>query len=114
MLSTKKLFTELLENLLYRTQRGFKTAPSAIASGGYLDVPITFAKAYESTPTVVATLSADSSSTTSENAKVEAYVISASTSGATIRLYNAATIARTPSFTWIAVGKVPSIGGGTP
>ena len=106
MLGVKELLLKLILTSAYRVQRGYKTAGSSIAAGGYLDVQVTFGHAYASAPIVVASLRADSASTTGENAKVEAYVIAQSTTDATIRLFNSASIARTPSFNWIAVGPV--------
>lgn len=106
MLNAKKTLTHLLNNLLYRTQRGYYSASTAIAAGGYADYTITFPKAYDTVPTVVATLTADSASTSAENAKLEPFIISATTSQVIIRVISASSISRTPAFTWIAVGKI--------
>lgn len=112
MLSIKKLLEHLIVTLTYRTQRGYVVG-SSIPAGGYGDYSITFSKAYDTVPTVMVTLTTDSASTTGENAKIEPFVIDTTKNGATIRVMNSASIARTPSFNWIAVGKIPT-GGGTP
>ena len=106
MLNVKELLEFIIVSLSYRTQRGY-VAGTSIAAGGYADYPITFSKAYDIAPTVMVTLTSDSSSTSGENAKLEPFVIATSKTGATIRVMNSASIARTPSFNWTAVGKVP-------
>lgn len=111
MLNVKKTLTHLLNNLLYRTQRGYYSASTAITAGGYADYTITFPRAYDNVPVVVATLTVDSASTSAENAKLEPFIIDTTTSQVKIRVINSSSISRTPAFTWIAVGK---IGGDTP
>lgn len=105
MLSVKKLLTKLLIDDKYKIQSGYKLG-SSIASNSYGDFSITFPRAYSSAPIVLATLLTDPSSTSSENAKIELYVVDVTTTGATIRAFNSATLARTPRFNWVAVGKV--------
>lgn len=105
MLEIKELFSKLLLNY---PRRGFYEGTS-ISAGGYADFTVPFDRTFATVPTVVVTLCADTTSTTSENAKVEPFVINATTSNFKVRIFNSSSIARTPAFTWIAVGK---FGGG--
>ena len=75
---------------------------TSVPAGGYADVPVTFARAYDSTPTVVVGML--STSTSSEIGLCSVALESASATGFTARLFNAGASARRPSFCWIAIG----------
>lgn len=83
-------------------QHGSVGQTTSVPAGGYADVPVTFARAYDSTPTVVVGML--STSTSSEIGLCSVALESASATGFTARLFNAGASARRPSFCWIAMG----------
>ena len=75
---------------------------TTVASKSYRDVNINFGKTYASAPTVVASLG--SSSTSADIGSMSVGVVSVTTTGATLRIFNDSGNARTPSVNWIAIG----------
>lgn len=72
-----------------------------IAGNTFEDIEVAFAKAFDHTPTVVASLY--STSTAAGVGRVSVSAINVSARGFTCRIFNGDTVARAPGFNWIAV-----------
>ena len=81
---------------------GWKSLSSAVASGTYTDVSVTFNKTFSSAPHVVCGFC--STSTGATFGRCSCAVHSITTTGCKIRMFNGDTAARQPEFYWIAVG----------
>lgn len=77
---------------------------SATVSGqSYSDFNVTFAKAYDSIPYVLVSLLSDS--TSPEIGNITPAVLSTTTSGFVIRLFNNGSTSRSPVIRWLAIGR---------
>lgn len=78
-------------------------AQISVSARSYKDVDISFTgKSFSSNPTVTATLV--STSTAYQLGNVSVAVVSTSTTGATLRVFNADSTSRAPAINWIAIG----------
>lgn len=105
MLSTKKLYTKILDFLSTKVVKKVEIA-SGSASGvsvpanSYKDVQVNFGKTFSAVPTVVCSLY--SSSTSSDLGRFYISPINEGTTGFTARIFNGSSNARTPAIRWIA------------
>ena len=76
---------------------------SQVAAGSHQDFSITFDHTFGSAPVVFAQASLANSATSNENGKITFVMISSTTTGAVIRAFNNANIARGCSFNWVAI-----------
>ena len=95
MLDVKKL----LAKILYRSCGGAFFVGN-IAANSYKDISVTFDKAFDALPSVVVCL--NSNSTSPNMGYVTAAVLSRSTTGFVVRVFNADTSTRTPWVDWVA------------
>lgn len=95
MLDIKKLLTKLL----YRSCGGAFSVGN-VSANSYKDIPVTFDKAFDAVPSVVVCL--NSNSTSPKMGLVTAAVLSRSTTGFVVRVFNADTSTRTPFVDWVA------------
>ena len=72
-----------------------------VAANSYVNKSVTFAKAFSSTPPVVAGM--DSASTAATIGNITVAVTTVSATGFTARIFNAGSTGRAPGFFWIAV-----------
>lgn len=94
----KELFSEV--ESIPQIQHGSFQAQSVTANG-YKDYTVTFPVTFAKTPTVVAIFGGSSTAAAMGNCSIG--LLSASTTGATIRIWNNDSTARTPTVHWIAV-----------
>ena len=98
MLNVKKLLTKLM----YRTCGG--AFPVGNVSGGsYKDLTVTFDKAFSAVPSVVVCL--NSNSISPNMGLVTAAVLSRSTTGFSVRVFNADSSGRSPYIDWVATAS---------
>lgn len=90
------------ETVVPTIERGSVGQSTTVPAGGYADVPVTFGRAYDSTPTVVVGL--QSTSSAAAIGQISVAVTAVSATGFTARLFNAGSTDRSPGFTWIAMG----------
>ena len=89
----------LLAKILYRSCGGAFFVGN-IAANSYKDISVTFDKAFDALPSVVVCL--NSNSTSPNMGYVTAAVLSRSTTGFVVRVFNADTSTRTPWVDWVA------------
>lgn len=102
MLNVKKMLTKIT-NQLANIECGRVSNLGEVSSNSTKDATITFTSTFSSTPTVVACL--ESSSTGYGMGRLTCAVLSVSTTGFTVRVFNADTSARSPYIQWIAIAK---------
>ena len=102
MLNIKKLLSKVTRQLS-DMQCGRITTLGEVSSNNKKDVTVTFAKAFSKTPNVVACF--ESSSTAYGFGRMTCGVLSVSTTGFTVRVFNADTSPRSPYIQWIAIAK---------
>ena len=102
MLDIKKLLGKVARQLL-DMQCGRITTLGEVSSNNRKDVTVTFAKPFSKTPNVVACF--ESSSTAYGMGSLSCAVLSISTTGFTVRVFNADTSGRSPYIQWIAIAK---------
>ena len=102
MLNIKKLLSKVTRQLS-DMQCGRITTLGEVSSNNKKDVTVTFAKAFSKVPNVTACL--ESSSTAYGFGRMTCGVLSVSTTGFTVRVFNADTSARSPYIQWIAIAK---------
>ena len=81
--------------------QGGTVAGQAVSPGQFLDVSVTFPKAYSIAPTVVACL--NSTSTSAEMGLITISANAITTTGFTARIFNGGSSSRSPAFRWVAI-----------
>ena len=74
---------------------------SSVTAGSYLDYSVTFANAFSTTPTVVACF--QSTSVAGAFGRCTLGIVSTTTTGFTVRVFNGDTSGRAPNINWIAI-----------
>ena len=87
----------------YTVMSGSVSDNTSIPAGTYVDIQVSFGKTLVSIPNVVASNSGSSATQSMENGKLTCTVISKSTSGFTVRVFNNSSITRTGAFDWVAI-----------
>lgn len=81
---------------------GFVSQGTTVPANGYVDHTISFGHTYQSAPMVLTSLI--STSTGADFGQITIAVQARTTTGATIRIFNASSTNRTPGFIWLAIG----------
>lgn len=102
MLNVKKMLTKIA-NQLANIECGRVTNLGEVSSNSTKDATITFSNTFSEAPKVVASI--ESSSTAYGMGRLTCAVLSVSTTGFTVRVFNADTSARSPYIQWIAIAK---------
>ncbi|MBQ6499861.1 MAG: H-type lectin domain-containing protein [Mogibacterium sp.] len=99
-MNTLSSILKFIGNRFNRIQGGYLSGQN-VGANSYLDRQITFPNSYSSAPAVAVTLS--STSEAGEMGQVMAAAINVTTTGFTVRVFNAGTATRTPALHWIAI-----------
>lgn len=74
-----------------------------VNAGTYGDIDVAFPAAFSASPTVVVGMAGSTASLVMDNGKLSYVVISTTTTGFTVRMFNNSSIGRSPMFNWIAM-----------
>lgn len=102
MLNVKKMLTKIA-NQFANMECGRVTNLGEVSSNSTKDATITFSNTFSEVPKVVACI--ESSSTAYGMGRLSCAVLSISTTGFTVRVFNADTSPRSPYIQWIAIAK---------
>lgn len=101
-METVKLFTAVMKKLMElsgRIQSG-KTAQVTVPGNSYKDISVKFTKAFSKVPIVIPCL--NSTSTSSDIGNITVAVTEVTTTGCTLRVFNAGSSNRAPVIYWLA------------
>ena len=85
-------------------QSGHVGALGNTSAGAYKDAAVTFPRAFAAAPVVV--VGFETASTAGTFGRCCVSVVSATTTGFTLRFFNGDSSNRNPGFTWVAVGRM--------
>lgn len=91
---------KFIGNRLEHIQGGYLSGQTVNANS-YLDRDVTFPKAYSTTPIVLANIA--STSTAGAVGSISVAAINITTTGFTLRVFNAGSANRSPALQWIAI-----------